>query len=107
MTHTQKNADGDNGRERVKDHASPQQKCPESAKQQHFQSFQSLGKDRETGPCRNNTVKNGEKSSAKTRILFANQHFSCRFQFGTFGLTTYLPTDRKIGPPGNYVPGGP
>lgn len=66
-----------------------------------------VGKDGETGPYRNSTVNNGGESSAKTRILFANQHLSCRFQFGIFGLTTYLPTDRKIGPPGNYVPGGP
>ena len=31
VTHTRKKADGSNGRESAKDHASPQQKCPESA----------------------------------------------------------------------------
>ena len=45
VTHTRKKAGGVNGRESVKDHAPPQQKRPESAKQRHSQSIQSLGKD--------------------------------------------------------------
>ena len=45
VTHTRKKADGDNGRERVKDHAPPQQKGPESTGKRHFRGFQSLGKD--------------------------------------------------------------
>ena len=54
-----------------------------------------VGKDRETCPCRNDTVNNRGDSSAKGRALFVNQHFLCPFQFGIFGLTTYLPTDRE------------
>ena len=54
-----------------------------------------VGKDRETCPCRNDIVNNRGDSSAKGRDLFVNQHFLCPFQFGIFGLTTYLPTDRE------------
>ena len=54
-----------------------------------------VGKDRETGPCRKDIVNNRGDSSAKGRDLFVNQHFLCPFQFGIFGLTTYLPTDRE------------
>ena len=66
-----------------------------------------IGKDGETGPYRNSTVNNGGESSAKGRNLFVNQYFICPLQSGIFDLTTYLPTDRKIGPPGNCVSGGP
>ncbi len=45
VTHTPKKADGVSGREMAQEHASPKQKRPESAKQRHSQSFQSLGKD--------------------------------------------------------------
>ena len=45
VTHTPKNAGGVIGRKRVKDHDSPQQKCPEIAEQRHPRGFQSLGKD--------------------------------------------------------------
>ena len=45
VTHMRKNADGDNGWERAKDHAPPQQKGPESAEQWHSQGWQSVGKD--------------------------------------------------------------
>ena len=95
MTHTAKCPNGINGRKSVKDHGLPQQKCPESAEQQHSRGFQSLGKDRETCPCRNDIVNNRGDSSAKGRDLLVNQHFLCPFQFGIFGLTTYLPTDRE------------
>lgn len=95
VTHTRKKAGGVNGQESAKDHVPPQQKCPESAKQWHSQSFQSLGKDRETCPCRNNTVNNGPDSSANARNTYNIQHFYCAFHSGTFCVTTYLPTDRE------------
>ncbi len=95
VTHTRKKADGDNGRESARDYAFLQQKCPESAEQQHSRGFQSLGKDGETCPCRNNTIINGADSSANTREISNIQHFYCVFQFAAFGLTTYLPTDRE------------
>ena len=95
VTHTRKKADGDNGRESAKDHAPPQQKCPESAEQRHSRGFQSLGKDRETCPCRNNTVNNGPDSFVNAWNISDIQHFYYMFQFAAFGLTTYLPTDRE------------
>ena len=95
VTHTRKKADGDNGRESARDYAFLQQKCPESAEQQHSRGFQSLGKDGETCPCRNNTIINGADSAANTREISNIQHFYCVFQFAAFGLTTYLPTDRE------------
>ena len=95
MTHTAKCPDGINGRKSVKDHGLPQQKCPESAEQQHSRGFQSLGKDRETCPYRNSTSINGLDSSANARNTHNIQHFYCVFQFAAFGLTTYLPTDRE------------
>ena len=107
VTHTRKKAGGGNGRKSAKDHIPLQQKGPESAEQRHSRGFQSLGKDRETGPCRNSTVINRSDSSSNVRNVSDNQHFYCVFHSGAFGLTTYLPTDRKIGPPGNCVPGGP
>lgn len=79
VTHTPKKADGVSGREMAQEHASPKQKCPESAKQWHSQSFQSLGKDGETGPCRNNTVKNGEESSAKPGFFLQISTFPAVF----------------------------
>ena len=95
VTHTRKKAGGDNGRESAKDHAPPQQKCPESAEQRHSRGWQSVGKDRETGPCRNSTVINRSDSSSNVRNVSDNQHFYCVFHSGAFGLTTYLPTDRE------------
>ena len=95
VTHTRKKAGGVNGQESAKDHVPPQQKCPESAKQWHSQSFQSLGEDRETCPCRNNTVNNGPDSFVNAWNISDIQHFYCVFQFAAFGLTTYLPTDRE------------
>jgi len=79
VTHTRKKAGGDNGRESAKDHAPPQQKCPESAEQRHSRGFQSLGKDGETCPCRNNTVKNGEESSAKPGFFLQISTFPAVF----------------------------
>ena len=72
-----------------------QQKCPESAEQQHSRGFQSLGKDGETCPCRNNTIINGPDSSANARNTYNIQQFYCVFHSGAFSLTTYLPTDRE------------
>ena len=95
LTHTRKKAGGGNGQESAKDHVPLQQKGPESAEQRHSRGFQSLGKDRETGPCRNSTVINRSDSSANTREISNIQHFYCVFQFAAFGLTTYLPTDRE------------
>jgi len=95
VTHTRKKADGSSGQESAKDHVPPQQKCPESAEQYHSRGFQSLGKDRETGPCRNSTVINRSDSSSNVRNVSDNQHFYCVFYSGAFGLTTYLPTDRE------------
>ena len=54
-----------------------------------------IGKDRETCPCRNNTVNNGPDSSANARNTYNIQHFYCAFHSGTFCVTTYLPTDRE------------
>ena len=54
-----------------------------------------VGKDRETGPCRNNTVNNGPDSFVNAWNISDIQHFYCVFQFAAFGLTTYLPTDRE------------
>ena len=54
-----------------------------------------VGKDRETGPCRNSTVINRSDSSSNVRNVSDNQHFYCVFHSGAFGLTTYLPTDRE------------
>ena len=95
VTHTRKKADGVSGRESAKDYVTPQQKGPESAKQRHSRGFQSLGKDRETCPCRNSTIINEPDSSANARNIPDIQYFYCVFQFATFGLTTYLPTDRE------------
>ena len=54
-----------------------------------------IGKNRETGPCRNSTVINRSDSSSNVRNVSDNQHFYCVFYSGAFGLTTYLPTDRE------------
>ena len=54
-----------------------------------------VGKDGETGPCRNSTVINRSDSSSNVRNVSDNQHFYCVFYYGAFGLTTYLPTDRE------------
>jgi hypothetical protein len=74
-----KKAGGVNGQESAKDHGVPQQKCPESAKQRYSRGFQSFGKDGETGPCRNNTVKNGEESSAKPGFFLQISTFPAVF----------------------------
>ena len=79
VTHTRKKADGVNGWESVKDQNPLQQKCPERAGQRYSQGFQSLGKDGETGPCRNNTVKNGEESSAKPGFFLQISTFPAVF----------------------------
>ena len=54
-----------------------------------------IGKDRETCPCRNNTVNNGPDSFVNAWNISDIQHFYYVFQFAAFGLTTYLPTDRE------------
>ncbi len=95
VTYTRKKAGGDNGWKSARDHVSPQQKCPESAEQRYSRGFQSLGKVREMCPYRNSTIINGPDSSANARNPRNIQHFYCVFQFATFGLTTYLPTDRE------------
>ena len=95
VTHTRKKAGGVNGQESAKDHVPPQQKCPESTGKRYSRGWQSVGKDGETCPCRNNTIINGADSSANTREISNIQHFYCVFQFAAFGLTTYLPTDRE------------
>ena len=41
----------------------------------------------------------GPDSPPNARNIFDIQHFYCVFQFASFGLTTYLPTDR--GKPGD------
>lgn len=73
----------------------PGQKCPQSAGKRRSEGLESVGKDGETCPCRNNTIINGADSSANTREISNIQHFYCVFQFAAFGLTTYLPTDRE------------
>lgn len=91
-----------------KTYGSPQQTCPESAKQQHSQSLQLLGEDKGTCPCRNGSVNNRGRSSAKDWNLSVNQHFLCPLQFGIFDLTTYLPADReKPGDSGFYISESP
>jgi len=45
LTHTREKADGVSGPERAKGHDLPQQKGPESAVHQHFEGWQSVGKD--------------------------------------------------------------
>ena len=95
MTHTRKNAEGTNGQESARDYALPQQKGPKSAEQRHSRGFQSFGKDRETCPCRNNTVNNGPDSFVNAWNISDIQHFYYVFQFAAFGLTTYLPADRE------------
>ena len=107
LTHNRKRAGGGNGAESTVSSDFSEQKGPKSVRRRCFEGRQSVGKDRETCPCRNNTIINGADSSANTREISNIQHFYCVFQFAAFGLTTYLPTDRKIGPPGNCVPGGP
>ena len=54
-----------------------------------------VGKDRETCPCRNNTVNNEPDSFVNAWNISDIQHFYYVFQFAAFGLTTYLPTDRE------------
>ena len=71
------------------------QKCPETTEHQRFLGFLSLGKDRETCPCRNNTVNNEPDSFVNAWNISDIQHFYYVFQFAAFGLTTYLPTDRE------------
>ena len=75
LTHTGKEADGDSGADRTERIIFLEQKCPETAQHQQFSGFLSIGKDRETCPCRNDIVNNRGDSSVKGRDLFVNQHF--------------------------------
>ena len=86
---------GGNGAESTIASAFPEQKCPQSAIWRRFEGGQSVGEDGETGLCRNSTVINGADSSENARNISDNQHFYCMFHPATFGLTTYLPTDRE------------
>ena len=95
LTHTGKEADGDSGADRTESIIFPEQKGPETAGYQRFLVFQSVGKDRETCPCRNNTVNNEPDSFVNAWNISDIQHFYYVFQFAAFGLTTYLPTDRE------------
>ena len=79
LTHTAKKADGDSGADRTKNFIFPEQTGPETAAYQPFPCLQSIGKDRETGPCRNNTVKNGEESSAKPGFFLQISTFPAVF----------------------------
>ena len=47
-----------------------------------------VGKDRETGPCRDSTVINRSDSFSNARNISNIQHFYCMFHPAIFGLTT-------------------
>jgi hypothetical protein len=79
LTHTGKEADRISGVDRTESIIFPEQKSPETAGYQRFPSLQSVGKDGETGPCRNNTVKNGEESSAKPGFFLQISTFPAVF----------------------------
>ena len=75
VTHTRKKADGVNGRESVKGHASLQQKRLESAEQRRSQGWQSVGKDEVPS---SNLGSSSRKSSFffwKGWIFLVFQHF--------------------------------
>ena len=79
LTHTAKGAGGDSGADRTESITFPEQKGPKTAERQRFLGFQSVGKDGETCPCRNNTVKNGEESSAKPGFFLQISTFPAVF----------------------------
>jgi hypothetical protein len=95
VTHTRKKADGDNGRERVKDHAPPQQKGPESTGKRHFRGFQSLGKDEVGGSNPPSSSRKSSFSCGKGWIFLVFQHFFHCFNFLDLDLTTQPATDRE------------
>jgi hypothetical protein len=104
VTHTRKKADGDNGRESAKDHAPLQQKCPESAEQQHFQGFQSLGKDEVPSSNLGSSSRKSSFSCGKGWIFLMFQNFFCWFEFLDLDLTTQPATDREKRLTGGDIP---
>ena len=95
VTHTRKKAGGDNGRESAKDHAPPQQKCPESAEQRHSRGFQSLGKDEVPSSNLGSSSRKSSFSCGKGWIFLVFQHFFHCFNFLDLDLTTQPATDRE------------
>ena len=77
LTHNRKRAGGGNGAKSTIASAFLEQKCPQSAEWRRFEGWKSVGKDRETGPCRNSTVINRSDSSSNTREISNIQHFYC------------------------------
>ena len=79
LTHNRKRAGGGNGAESTVSSDFSEQKGPKSVRRRCFEGRQSVGKDGETGPCRNNTVKNGEESSAKPGFFLQISTFPAVF----------------------------
>lgn len=79
LTHNRKRAGGGNGTESTIASAFLEQKRPQSAEWRRSEGGVSVGKDGETGPCRNNTVKNGEESSAKPGFFLQISTFPAVF----------------------------